>query len=55
MCFLNSSEDLIIWPDGTNCFRYELHEMNHMSDDFEIVRFNDAAVYAQRCHELGLD
>lgn len=32
-------EDLIVWPDGTNCFRYELHEMTHMSDDFLIYYY----------------
>lgn len=32
-----SSEDLIVWPDGTTCFRHELWEYAHMSDDYEVV------------------
>lgn len=30
-------EDLVLWPDGTNCFYYELSEMGHMSDDYEVI------------------
>lgn len=32
-----SSEDILRWSDGTWCFRYELHEMTHMSDDYEVI------------------
>lgn len=32
-----SSEDLIVWPDGTMCYREQLEEMSHMSDDYEVV------------------
>lgn len=35
----NDSEDLIVWADGTQCFRYELNEYTHMSDDYEVVSF----------------
>ena len=31
-----SSEDVLVWADGTWCYRCELHEMNHMSDDYEV-------------------
>lgn len=41
------SEDLIVWPCGTQCFRYELHEMTHKSDDYEVVPFD-----CKRWHEL---
>lgn len=34
---LASQEDIILWPDGSWCFRYELPEMNHKSDDFEVI------------------
>lgn len=34
-------EDLIRWPDGTECYRYELHEMRHMSDDYEVIPFTE--------------
>lgn len=30
-------DDLVIWPDGTKCMRYELPDFQHMSDDYEIV------------------
>lgn len=32
-----SPDDILRWADGTWCFRYELHEMTHMSDDFEVI------------------
>lgn len=31
-----SSQDIMLWPDGTWCFREELGDMVHMSDDYEI-------------------
>ena len=35
---MSSSDDLILWSDGTWCFGYELHdEMTHMSDDYEVI------------------
>ena len=34
---MNSSEDIILWADGTWCFAYELEEMGHMSDDYECI------------------
>lgn len=33
------SEDICLWPDGTWCYRHELWEMTHMSDDYEVVLF----------------
>ena len=33
-------EDLILWPDGTWCYRYELYEMNHMGDDYEVLSYD---------------
>lgn len=35
-----SSEDILIWADGTWCFRHELSEMNHMSDDYSTIPVN---------------
>lgn len=33
-----SPEDLILWPDGTACYRHELEDMlQGRSDDFEVV------------------
>ena len=37
-----SSEDVILWSDGTWCYRYELHEMTHMSDDYVVLPFESA-------------
>ena len=31
------SDDLVFWPDGSWCWRHELPEMTHMSDDYEVV------------------
>lgn len=36
-------EDLILWPDGTSCYRYELHEMSFKSDDFAVIPFGSDA------------
>lgn len=35
----NCPDDLIIWPCGTQCFRSEVAEHTHMSDDYEVVSF----------------
>ena len=32
-------EDVLVWSDGTWCYRYELWEMTHMSDDFSVLYF----------------
>lgn len=32
-----SLEDIFLWPDETWCYRSEIQEMNHMSDDFKIL------------------
>jgi hypothetical protein len=32
-------EDIMLWSDGTWCYRYELYEMQHMSDDYEILEY----------------
>jgi len=32
-------EDIILWPDGVWCYRYELEEMSHKSDDYETLHY----------------
>lgn len=32
-----SGEDIMLWPDGTWCYRDEVAEFTHMSDDYEVV------------------
>lgn len=44
---LVNGEDLCVWPDGTQCFRDELADYTHMSDDYEIVAYG-----SPRWHEL---
>lgn len=34
-------EDLLIWPDGTECNRSELAEFTHKSDDYMVIPFED--------------
>lgn len=35
------NEDAVYeWPDGTWCWKYELHEMGHMGDDYHLVFFD---------------
>lgn len=36
---IHCADDLIVWPDGTQCFRSEMAEYTHMSDDYEVVSF----------------
>jgi hypothetical protein len=33
-------EDLIVWPDGTQCFRHELEQYTHMSDDYSVYVYD---------------
>ena len=33
------NEDLMVWPDATMCYRFELGEMTVKSDDYETVRY----------------
>lgn len=33
-----SIEDVMVWPDGSWCCRYELPEMGHKSDDYVTLR-----------------
>jgi hypothetical protein len=32
-----SNEDLYVWPDGAMCYREEIGQMTHKSDDYEVV------------------
>lgn len=32
-------DDILLWPDGTWCYRHDLHEMGHKSDDYEVIPF----------------
>lgn len=36
---------IYVWADGTWCVNGELHEMGHMSDDYEIVPVGDDESY----------
>lgn len=32
-------EDIILWPDGWFCYRYELHEYSDRSDDYLVHNY----------------
>jgi hypothetical protein len=34
-----SDEDVMFWPDGIWCYREELCQMSHKSDDFEVIPY----------------
>jgi hypothetical protein len=35
-----NQEDILVWSDeGTWCYRYELPEMQHRSDDYMVLSF----------------
>ena len=31
-------DDILLWPDSTWCFRHELSQYSHMSDDYETIK-----------------
>jgi hypothetical protein len=33
-----SPDDVLIWPCGTYCQRYQLAEHGHLSDDYELLK-----------------
>jgi len=35
----NDIDDVMLWADGTWCYRSELEHMTYMSDDYEVIRF----------------
>lgn len=39
-------DDILIWPDGTWCYQFELHEMQWMSDDYERLQFDSPEYWA---------
>ena len=45
-----SGDDLIVWPDGTTCYRSELSEFGYMSDDYEVIPYG-----TERYHALTKD
>lgn len=36
-----SKEDIMLWSDGTWCYREDLPEYQYMSDDFYVVSVSD--------------
>lgn len=30
-------EDILVWPNGDWCYRYQHAEMSHLSDDYDIL------------------
>jgi hypothetical protein len=34
-----SLEDIMMWADDDWCYRYELTEMTHRSDDYRVIPF----------------
>ena len=47
--FTADFEDIILWPCGTTCYRYELGEYAHKSDDYAILRVG-APEYIDHCY-----
>ena len=36
---MQETEDVILWSDGTWCYRHELVEYGHMSDDYIVIEY----------------
>jgi len=32
-------EDVFVWPDGSWCYRCEIHEYRWISDDYSVVEY----------------
>ena len=39
MPVITSTEDLLVWPCGSWCYRGDLEEMSHLSDDYVVLSF----------------
>ena len=37
MAKIDDTVDVIYWPNGVWCYRHELEQMTHMSDDFTLI------------------
>lgn len=60
-------DDFLYWPCGTHCYRHELPQMTHMSDDYMVIEvfspyYDDAEeIAAEHCawehpeHQAYLD
>lgn len=35
-----NSDDIFVWPCGTCCYREELEEFSHKSDDYLVIPFD---------------
>lgn len=40
---VHSLEDILVWSCGTWCYREELNQMSHMSDDYQVLWFDTPA------------
>ena len=36
---MRDTEDVLLWPDGTWCYRHELLEYGWMSDDYIVLEY----------------
>jgi len=41
----NCSQDILLWPCGTWCYREDSHAYGHLSDDYKILRCETTAWY----------
>lgn len=51
MTALLDPDDVILWPDDTWCYRHELAEFNHKSDDYEVLAVGTPAYEAHQGRE----
>lgn len=47
--FTDDFEDVILWPCGSTCYRYELGEYMHKSDDYDILHVGTPE-YVDHCY-----
>lgn len=46
-----SPDDVILWPDDSWCYRHELAEFNHKSDDYEVLAVGASAYAVHQARE----
>lgn len=44
-------DDVIRWPDDSWCYRHELAEFNHKSDDYEVLAVGTPAYAVHQARE----
>ena len=53
--FAGDPEDLVLWPDGTCCYREDVAQYRWMSDDYQIIPVGDDRYLETHIEYMGAD